>query len=250
MSRPPHRFSKTTGFSLVEMMISIVVGLVVVAGVISIFSSAVKSHTDNLRMTRLNQELRTTMNLMTRELRRAGFWGGNKQGPPVIPPLNPPPDPRRGAMNTVDTPGTANDFAGILPITGGSCITFEYDEDNNGFSATTERRGFQLDGGAVESGTDTGGGCGTGTWNAITDSDAIVITGLTFFAPIPPVDIDGLGPVPVPCTPTSGCPPGTSSIPPNPQTVPVNQIDITLTGHLAGDASVTRTLRETVRVYQ
>ena len=72
----PRDCRKPTGFSLVELMISIVVGLVVVAGVISVFASAVKSHTDNLRMTRLNQELRTTMTLMTRELRRAGFWGG------------------------------------------------------------------------------------------------------------------------------------------------------------------------------
>lgn len=228
LSRPPHRFSKPTGLSLVEMMIAIVIGLVVVGGVIGIFASAIKSHSDNLKMTRLNQELRVTMNLMTRELRRAGFWGGAKTG-------------------EVNRDPNIN-----VPAAGG-CITFRYDENNNRTSEPTERRGFQLDGSAVDSGTDTGDGC-AGSWSAITDPAAVVITGLTFTLTATPLDVDGV-PGAVPCRPPPPrafpeCPPGANSIIPAPQTVPVQQIDITLTGRLAGDATVTRTLQGTVRVYQ
>jgi prepilin peptidase dependent protein B len=249
MRRSPQRFSKATGFSLVEMMIAIVVGLVVVGGVIGVFASAVKSHTDNLRMTRLNQELRTTMNLMTRELRRAGFWGGAKTGVVV-------PDPAGGILRTLNTPGqlvTGNLFASspppIAPDTS-DCITFSYDEDNNGLSATTESRGFQLDrdSGAVESGTNTGGGCGTGTWTAITDPNAVEITGLAFsLTPNATVDVDGADSRP--CQPGE-CVGSAIRTVDTTNTVTVWEINITLTGHLTDDASVTRTLQETVRVYQ
>ena len=247
MRRPPV-FSKPTGFSLVELMISIVVGLVVVGGVISVFASAVKSHTDNLRMTRLNQELRTTMTLMTRELRRAGFWGGNKRhsgGAGFVA--------GRGAMNTVGVlstpPGQLNPFGGIT-IVGADCITFSYDSNNDGAPAAdnTENRGFRLQGGAVRSGTNTGLGCAAATWDDITDPNAIEIKGLTFSLPPITVDIDGvLGGGAVPCTPLTLPCAGGSFTPV--QTVPVNVIAITLTGQLADDDSVTRTLRQTVRVY-
>ena len=250
MRRPPV-FSKPTGFSLVELMISIVVGLVVVGGVISVFASAVKSHTDNLRMTRLNQELRTTMTLMTRELRRAGYWGGNKQhsGPKTYVA-------DRGAMNTVgvlETPqGQLNPFR-FITIIGDDCITFSYDDDNDGaldIADPDERRGFGLDGGAVE--VRTGGTACGGAWTNITDPAAVVITALTFTLPLITVDIDGvLGVGAVPCTPVTPaleCA-GGSFTPPVP-TVAVNEIAITLTGQLFGDTSVTRTLKETVRVYQ
>lgn len=248
MRRSPQRFSKPPGFSLVELMVAIVIGLVVVGGVISIFASAVKSHTDNLRMTRLNQELRTTINLMTRELRRAGFWGGAKTG--VVQGAA-----AEGILNTLPVAnvlGRTNDFAAALPVVAVSCITYSYDEDRNGNVAGTEQRGFRLNAGAVQSGTGTGAGCG-GTWNGITDHDAVVITALTFTPnTAPPLDIDGVteGGGAVPCTLTT--PPGACvagySTPPQP--LPVNEITIVLTGHLAGDTSATRTLQETVRVYQ
>ena len=259
LRRSPHRFAKPTGFSLVELMISIVVGLVVVAGVISVFASAVKSHTDNLRMTRLNQELRTTMTLMTRELRRAGFWGGNKQHY-----ADPPPSfDARGAMNTVGVfagellPVAANPFR-VIAITGGNCITFSHDDDNDGVLDVDavdpiESRGFQLD--VVNRTVDSGANaaCGGGGWTAITDPDAVAITGLRFTGTTQQLDIDGVraggGAVPCRLTIPPECAPGDNSITPNPQTVPVNEIKITLTGQLAGDASVTRTLQETVRVY-
>lgn len=231
--RVTERLDKATGFSLMEMMISIVVGLVVVGGVISIFASAIKSHSDNLRMTRLNQELRTTMNLMTSELRRAGFWG------------------RGGITATLGSPTTANRFDGIVISPARDCITFRYDADNDGNLIASENQGFRLNGDAVEmrSGNSL---CSDSGWIDITDPNAIVITDLAFsLTPNATVDVDVDGmDGDVPCRPTSGCPPGIVSVPPTLQNVTVREIDITLTGRLAGDASVTRTIQETVRAYQ
>lgn len=63
----------TAGFSLVEMMIAMVAGLVVVGAVLSFTLASMQSNSENVRATRLSQELRTVMGLVTRELRRAGY---------------------------------------------------------------------------------------------------------------------------------------------------------------------------------
>lgn len=63
------------GFSLVELLVGLAAGLTLLSGVIGIFSATVGSTGYNLKMTRLNQELRTVMDLMARDIRRAGYWG-------------------------------------------------------------------------------------------------------------------------------------------------------------------------------
>jgi prepilin-type N-terminal cleavage/methylation domain-containing protein len=61
------------GFSLVELMVALVVGLVVSGAVLAFTMSTLKSNSDYVRSTRLTQELRNNMELVTRELRRAGY---------------------------------------------------------------------------------------------------------------------------------------------------------------------------------
>jgi prepilin-type N-terminal cleavage/methylation domain-containing protein len=63
------------GFSLVELMISLTLGLVVMGGALSIVTSILATNTSTLKMTRLDQELRAVMMMLTRDLRRAGSWG-------------------------------------------------------------------------------------------------------------------------------------------------------------------------------
>jgi prepilin-type N-terminal cleavage/methylation domain-containing protein len=67
--------SRQKGFSLVELMISLTLGLVVMGGALSIVTSILATNTSTLKMTRLNEELRTVMMMLTRDLRRAGSWG-------------------------------------------------------------------------------------------------------------------------------------------------------------------------------
>jgi type IV pilus assembly protein PilW len=61
------------GFSLIELMIALVAGLIVLGATVTFAVSMLRSHTDNILATRLSQELRTAMALMSRELRRAGY---------------------------------------------------------------------------------------------------------------------------------------------------------------------------------
>lgn len=61
------------GFSLVEIMVAMVASLIVVGSVLAFTVSTVQSNTENVQATRLSQDLRAVMSLMTRELRRAGY---------------------------------------------------------------------------------------------------------------------------------------------------------------------------------
>lgn len=69
-----HRWaSRIVGFSLVELMIALVASLVVVGAVLAFAVSVLQSNSQNIAATRLMQELRTSIDYMARELRRAGY---------------------------------------------------------------------------------------------------------------------------------------------------------------------------------
>jgi prepilin-type N-terminal cleavage/methylation domain-containing protein len=63
----------SSGFTLVEMMVALVAGLIVSAAVIAFALSSMKSNGEYVQSTRLTQELRNTLDLVTRDLSRAGY---------------------------------------------------------------------------------------------------------------------------------------------------------------------------------
>ena len=64
---------RQAGFSLVELMVAMVAGLIVIGAVIVFTISTVQAYSENIRSSRLTQELRTSMNILAREVRRAGY---------------------------------------------------------------------------------------------------------------------------------------------------------------------------------
>jgi Tfp pilus assembly protein PilW len=65
------RRARAGGFSLVELMVALVVGLFVVGAVLALVLAIMKSNRQTLQSTRLNQELRATMGVVINDLRRA-----------------------------------------------------------------------------------------------------------------------------------------------------------------------------------
>ena len=63
------------GFSLTELMIAMVAGLLVSLAGVAFFYSSMRSNTDYVGATRLTQELRNNLDFVSRELRRAGYNG-------------------------------------------------------------------------------------------------------------------------------------------------------------------------------
>jgi len=63
----------TSGFSLVEMMVALVAGMIVATALVAFMLSSMKSNGEYVQSTRLTQELRNTLDLATRDLNRAGY---------------------------------------------------------------------------------------------------------------------------------------------------------------------------------
>lgn len=70
---------KENGMTLIELMISIVIGLIVISAMSAIFATTASTNNQTLKITRLDQDLRILMNAVTRETRRAGYWAGVEQ---------------------------------------------------------------------------------------------------------------------------------------------------------------------------
>lgn len=69
LRNPPRRPAR--GFSLVELMVGSVIGLIVVGAVTALVLSMMRSNRQTLQSTRLNQELRATLAVVANDLKRA-----------------------------------------------------------------------------------------------------------------------------------------------------------------------------------
>lgn len=166
------------GLSLIELLIGILIGTIVVAGGIKLFTGSVKDNRDHIRLNMLNQDLRIMMDVMVREIRRAGFTA------------NPMVNNEAAFLNTL----RHNPFAPInienIATKTNACITFMYNKDllNPDTVAEAERFGFKLATDTTFSPTKnvirmrrtgTALACGNGTWESITSPD-VEITDLSF----------------------------------------------------------------------
>lgn len=203
---------------MTELMIGMAVGLIVLSGTLALFGGHLRSNSDMLRTTRLNNELRSTMDLVVRDLRRAAYWGT--------------------AVKGVWFPGTIaieeNPFSDI-EIAAGE-VTYRYDVDGDGAYDNDETFRIRRNGtdGTVELlQLDNGGGVQSTL--PLSDGDLTNVSALTF-------QLNDR-------TTTFAClKAGAGPVAPTPPVLHVREITVTLTGQLRADPTVTRTLTESVRV--
>lgn len=75
-------YKSQQGLSLVELMISITLGLVLMAGVIQVFLSSREVFSTQQAMSRAQENGRLGMELLSEDIRMAGFWGcANRDSP-------------------------------------------------------------------------------------------------------------------------------------------------------------------------
>jgi type IV pilus assembly protein PilW len=72
---PEHsqRLKSQSGFGLIEMLVSMALSLLAVSVMVILMASTLGTGTATIQMSRLSQELRASMQLMSRDLRRANF---------------------------------------------------------------------------------------------------------------------------------------------------------------------------------
>lgn len=199
-----------TGFSLVELMVAITIGLFILLGLTSFLSNNLRSSAQLAASTRLNQEMRSIMTLMSRDIRRAGYWGNATSGIGVTVAL-------------FDNP-----FDDVNVSTAG-CILYNYDLNADGSLTGSEQFGFLLDNGTIRARSSSSGSpscAASSDWQPLSDPNTVTYTALTFSISATKNYITG----------TSG-PNSTQRI-----------VTVTLTGSLKSDSTVKQTLTEQIKI--
>lgn len=160
------------GFSLVELMVGLAVGLVLLTAMMALVISVLRANADVVAGAKLNQEGRAIGDILHRELKRARYSGSYLSfvGAGATPPN------AFGAITGADA---------SLPLVNDDCVKFAYDADDDGIIDANEVKSFFLDGGAVyfsQSPTNTYAGalCANGTGALRLSSPEVVVNALTF----------------------------------------------------------------------
>ncbi|MCP4412128.1 MAG: prepilin-type N-terminal cleavage/methylation domain-containing protein [Gammaproteobacteria bacterium] len=75
MKREFHTKQKIAGFSLIELMVAMVIGLIVIGGTVSVYLASKRSYVEVERMARMTQNSRFAVQLISEALIHAGYTG-------------------------------------------------------------------------------------------------------------------------------------------------------------------------------
>jgi prepilin peptidase dependent protein B len=201
------------GLSLVELMVGVVVGLFIVAGAAYF---VVNFNAENRRLlleARLTQDMRAAMDIVTRDVRRAGYWQNAASGVTIY----------GAAPPTVAYSSTG--FGAMTPASGAtaSSITYAYDKSASAAATAADQFAFGLSNGVLVT------VIGASASQPLTDPNLLTVTRFDVAATTAQESI--------------ACPSGASA-----PTVSVRRLTITLAASSASDSSVARTLSNTVRI--
>ncbi len=168
--------NRNRGFTLIELMVALVLGLVVIGGVMGVFISTYQANAQNIKAVRLNEEMRAVMSMMTRDIRRAGTRDLAWQ-----PSLLGSDNPFANDVNWV-----VSRYSASYPQY--SCVLFAYDRDSDDALTNTDRFGYRLKDGRVEYRDGSGTDCQGGSWAGLSDEKTARVLSLSFTATISPPD--------------------------------------------------------------
>ena len=206
------------GLSLVELLVGVAIALFIAAAGTTLLAGNLRESRNLLLEARLMQDLRTATDVISRDLRRAGFWGAATNG----------------VWSPDSTGSAANPYVAVAPGSAASdAVSFRYSRDSaeNNVVDTNEQFGFRLRNRVIEM------QLGAGNWQALTDAGTLDITEFSVTPTVQEIDLRG------DCT--QACPPDSTSCPPRQQ---VRSLALVVTGRSTTDSSVIRSLRSTVRL--
>ncbi len=125
-----HSQKKQAGMSLMEVLIAMSIGLVVTASMIALMANSLRSTARIINMTKLSDDMRTTMQMMTRDVRRSSYKANS-----MFCYAN------TNCRSAVDAT-----VAGDITINGGNdCFTFLLDRewDSDGIVTNNDAGGFR-----------------------------------------------------------------------------------------------------------
>jgi type IV pilus assembly protein PilW len=203
------------GLSLVELMVGIAVGLFIVTAATLIVTTQLADNRVLLLEAQLQQDLRATADIVTRELRRAGSAGTTNI-------------PQDGIWRPGGAGVTANTFSALSPTdpaNAGSEVEFRYRRSPGAEGPF----GFKLESGALKSYIGTG-------WQELTDAQVMRVTN---FVITPMAPLEYIVPCPRICADnTTDCWPR----------LQVRGYTVEISAQARTDASIARSIRSEVRL--
>lgn len=160
---------KQSGNSLVELMISMTLGLASITAMASLVGHGIALNASLLAKSRLDEEMNAVVAVVSYDLKRAGYYAFTSKM--VKDPAN--------FSNPFD--GSVS-LAAYTAEPANSCINFAYDRNKNGVldtSPNNEKYGFRLRDQAVEVRLN-GAACDKSGWHDLTDPKVVQVSVFNF----------------------------------------------------------------------
>lgn len=229
---PTARGPAARGLSIVELMIGIAIGLFIVAGASLMLTTQLGDNRRLLLEAQIQQDMRAAADMITRDIRRAGYWAQSYRQvwPPAGALTNPytrmVPNSAPAGTNTIEYDRSTDEEGSLIGT------------DDNGVDAADdrprERVGFKLN--TTNKTIDYL--VGADNWQALTDREVLEVT--QFNLVVTARDFA------VPCGAEPQCPVLGPAGCPLVQTY--RDVAITIVAKAKHDAAVQRALRDTVRL--
>lgn len=206
------------GLSLVELMVTVAIGLIVIAAAFSFFSRHLRESRAVQVELRLMQDLRSASDLIARDLRRAGHWGNASAGV------------WQREAETV----ALNPYGFVTIASNDVAFNFSRDTTENNTINTNEQFGFRLRAGVVEF------LLGSGNWQALSDANTMTVTSFTVTPSVQLISLESM------CA--TACTASDSAAATCPPRQHIRSLNIGLSGQAVLDAKVKRSIQNAVRL--
>jgi len=216
-----HHRRRQAGATLIEAMIGLALSMIVISAMVSLMANSLGSATRIIQMSQLTDELRNSMSMMSRDIRRANFSANSIYC---------------YANSDCGIDGSATQSADVFISTGKDCFIFgldrNWDGDASNDGAGAFRRVTTGGAGVIEmwiGGSAPNCAASDTNWVAVTDPDYVDITLFT---------IDDAGSFSQTLAEEGGVT----------LTQRARQIQMQIGGRLILDNSITRTIEDTIKV--
>jgi len=221
------RQRRQRGLSIVELMVGVAIGLFVVAAATMLVSTQLSDNRRLMLETQVEQDLRASADIITRELRRAGHWAKARDGVWFADNVAAVRDNPYTLIGKADGTAFADGDASSTVLMSYSRSGDEADE--TGVIEAAEQLGFRLDNGVIQT------RLGDAGWQALTDGNTLKVTEFTLTMNRQPIRLECAKPCPDPlvdCRPT----------------LEVRDLRVLIRGEAANDSNVKRSVDSTVRL--
>lgn len=145
------RMNLRRGFSMVELLVALVAGLIIVGTATTLYVSIIRANATSVQLSALNLGMQSLLDVMERDIRRAGYFANaslnlsrDANGNPVIAPTD------RTAMFTLMTSAGSTTLQDMQQLTVTDpllydCILLRYDANDDGsIAGTNEIMGYRF----------------------------------------------------------------------------------------------------------